>query len=444
MKNNIFKAYDIRGIYPEEVNETTAYKIGCSFAKFIERGTVVVGMDNRSSSEKLKKNLIKGLVNSGCKVLDLGLSSTPMFYFAVGILKANGGICVTASHNPADYNGFKFVKKNVIPICEGYGMEELKEIYFNQTEFEEIEGGSVEEVDILDQYVDFNLEKFDSSNFSKFNIVVDTVNAVSSLDISSLKDKFKGKITHLFYDLDSSFPNHGLNPLEEKNLVPLINSVIEKKADFGIAFDGDGDRIIFIDEKGRFVRPGIILGIILSDILEKGNEIAFDPRTSKSVKELIEDRGGRIILERAGSPFLKQGMRDNKTVFSGEVSGHFFHEEFFYSECPLFVILKIMEIMNKEKKTLSQLSEPFSKYAHSGELNFEVNDKDKIIKEIEEKYSDAKILKIDGIRADFDDWWFLVRKSNTQPLIRLIIEADNNKLLEEKKEEILDIIKNSS
>ena len=440
MNDNIFKAYDIRGLFPEEINETTAYKIGCSFAKFSGRGTVVVGMDNRESSLKLKSKLIKGLLESGCKVIDLGLSSTPMFYFAAGALKADGGICITASHNPKEYNGFKLVRKNVVPVNEGFGLEKIKERY-SRIEFEEREGGCVEETDFLDKYIDFNLSKFDLSGLKDFNIVIDTANAVSSLDISSFKDKFEGKLTHLFYELDSSFPNHGLNPLEEENLFSLIDSVKKEKADLGASFDGDGDRIIFIDEEGIPVRSDIILGIILSDLIKKEDKIVYDFRCSKVIKELIEEKGAIAIQEKAGNPFIKHAMRENETIFSGEVSGHFFHKDFFYSECPLFVLLKILEIMKKKKKTLSQLVKPFKKYSYSGEINFEVVNKDRVVKKIEDKYKEGEVLKIDGLKIDFEDWWFLIRKSNTQPLIRLIIEAKNDKLLEEKKEELISLIK---
>jgi phosphomannomutase len=440
MNDNIFKAYDVRGLSPEEINETTAYKIGCSFAKFVGRGTVVVGMDNRETSPILKQKLIKGLVSSGSRVIDLGLSSTPMFYFAVGALKADGGVCVTASHNPKEYNGFKFTRKNAVPVNEGFGLEKIKERY-SRIEFEEREGGSVEETEFLDKYIDFNLSKFNLDDFKDFNIVIDTANAVSSLDISTFKDKFTGKITHLFYELDSSYPNHGLNPLEEKNVSSLIDSVMKEKSDLGVALDGDGDRIIFVDENGKTLRSDIILGIILSDLIKEGDKIAYDFRASKSIKEFIEEKGGIPILERAGNPFVKHAMRENETVFSGEVSGHFFHRDFFYSECSLFVLLKIMEIMNKTKKTLSELAKPFEKYSYSGEINFEVEDKDEVIKKIEENYTDGEVSKIDGLKIDFKDWWFLIRKSNTQLLIRLIIEADNDELLEEKKKELTELIK---
>lgn len=416
----IFKAYDIRGIYGEQLNEDIAYKIGRAFAVYIG-SKIVVAKDNRLSSDSLFEALTRGITDEGSDVYNIGLSTSPMFYFAVSNLVCDGGVIITASHNPPQYNGFKMVRSDAMPLSGEDGIDQIKQLV-EENNFSSSKKGNISTLDITDKYVNsFEIKKYN------LRVVVDTANSVSGLIVNRM---FSGvSLFHLFSELDGSFPNHEPNPLEEKNIKDLKEKVLEHGADIGIAFDGDGDRVFFVDEKGELISSDLIIALIAKLIDKK---VLYDLRCSNIIKETARDS----VMWRVGHSFIKKKMKDEDIFFGGEYSGHYYLKQgSSYFESPYFVIYKLFEAM--ENKKLSELIAPFKKYYHSGELNFEVKDKQSVIEKVEKNYSYGKITKIDGVRIDFDDWWFLLRGSNTEPILRLIVEAKSKELLDSKIKEIV-------
>jgi phosphomannomutase len=444
MNPKIFKAYDIRGVYPEEINEEAAYKIGAAFAVFIkkvsnkENPQIVVGRDNRKSSDSLFAELARGITSQGADVINIGLSATPTLYFAVANYKYDGGINVTSSHNPKQYNGFKMVREKAIPLSGEAGIEEIKELAFTNN-FSVVEkSGKIIEKDISDDYISSNKVKDD------FNIrmIVDTANSVSGVVVPRIFNQVN--LLHLFGDLDGDFPNHEPDPFKKENIEKLQKEVIRDSADIGVALDGDGDRVFFVDEMGETVSSDMILALTSSIVLEEKpkSRIFYDLRCSKIVKEIIESLGGEAIIGRVGHSFVKSLMREKDIFFGAEYSGHYYLKQGSdYYESPFFAIFMVLEEMKKTGKKLSELVKDFKKYYHSGEISFEVENKEEIIEKVKEKYSNGKLLTIDGVRIDFDNWWFSIRSSNTEPILRLIVEGDAKEIMEEKLKEIEGIIR---
>ncbi len=432
--NNIFKAYDIRGIYGKDLNEDAAFKIGEAFALFLKKKlnkeelTVVLGKDNRSSSNSLFSFIKRGILSQSVNVIDIGLSTTPLFYFSVAHFNYDGGIIVTASHNPKEYNGFKVVGPKAEPISETNGLLEIKELV-KKNVFEKKSPGKEEKNSFIDEYVSFN--SFDD-DFSGLKIVVDTANSVSGIVVPN----FLPRAIHIFEYLDGSFPNHEPDPLKKENTEDLKKEIIKQKADLGVAFDGDGDRIFFLDEKGSAIPSDLILALMVVSIIKDKEKILYDVRSSNIVKELIDGLGGIAVLSRVGHSFIKEKMKQEDIVFGGEYSGHFFSKNHYFTECPYFVLFTILKILKTEKVKMSQLMKPFKKYFHSGEINFKVENKEEKIKQIKENYKEGIVTEVDGLRVDFPDWWFLVRASNTEPLIRLIVEAKTEELMKSKIEDL--------
>lgn len=446
----IFRAYDIRGIYPRELNEKSAEIVGRAFVKFLEEGTktdgleIVLGSDNRASSLSLSAALKKGVLEEGARVIDIGLSPTPVFYFAVWNYGFKGGIQVTASHNPPQYNGFKVVREKAKMVGENSGLGKLKRmaLEIGETEGEKVKGGGAKGKEVLEDYIEFNLRGVNLSGIENFKLVIDTGNAVSGVLVERLKKYLPCQIFHLFPELDSRFPNRGLNPLEEENTRYLREAVKEQAADLGMAFDGDGDRVIFIDEKGGLIAPDLVSALISKIILRenKGAKIVYNVNLSNIVREVIEENGGRAIPCRIGHTFVKKEMIEEGAVFGAEYSGHYFHKNHSFCEAPLFVLFKLMEETRREKRSISKLVFPFKKYFYSGVVNFNVREKQEKIKKIEKKYQRGKISRLDGLRVDFPNWWFNVRPSNTEDTLRVTVEAKTKNLMEEKLEEIRKII----
>lgn len=445
----IFRAYDIRGLYPSEINEKIAFLIGRAFVKFLKKGAqkreiikIGIGRDNRISSPYLLRGLKRGILTERVKVFDFGLSTTPLFYFGISHLKLTGGIQITASHNPPQYNGFKIVKRGAFPVGEGSGLEEIKKLVFSEETLKRERKGISIKKKILKEYIDFNLKEFNLKDFLPLKIVVDTANSVSGILFPRLLEKTKIKIFHLFSELDGTFPNHPPDPLVKENLKVIRERVKKEKATLGVAFDGDGDRIIFIDEKGEIISGDLILAFLAKTILEKKprQKIAYDIRSSNIVPETIKRYGGIPLVSRIGHSFIKQKMRKEDIVFGGELSGHYYSKNHYFCEAPILVLLKIIEKISQTKKPLSELIKPFKKYFHSGEINFKTEKKEEIIRELERRYKKGRVTKLDGIRIDFQDWWFLVRPSNTEPVLRLVVEAKEKRLLKEKIREVKKII----
>lgn len=444
IKPEIFRAYDIRGIYPSTINESTSYLIGRAFVKFLKKPqpNIVVGRDNRLSSTQLFKALTKGILEQGGNVIDIGLALTPMLYFSVAHFKFDGGINITASHNPPEYNGFKLVREEAIPISGTTGLKEIKKLA-NQTFEAPTKRGKLIKKKVLNEYIKFNLKDFNLKEIKPLKIIIDTANAVAGIVVPEFFKKTNCKIYHLFSELDGSFPNHLPTPHEEKNLKWLKEEVKKKKANLGIAFDGDGDRIIFVDENGKMIEGDLITSLLVSLILKEnsGEKVLCDVRSSNVVRDAVKENRGKVVIGRIGHSFIKEKMRKENIIFQGELNGHYYLKDHYFSEAPFFVIFKILEEISKTKKKISELVKPFQRYFHSGEINFKVENKREVLKNLEKKYKGGKISKIDGLRVDFPDWWFNARPSQTEPVLRLVVEAKTKKLMIEKKKELSSLIK---
>lgn len=438
MEEKIFKAYDIRGTFPEEVNEDAAYKIGRAFVSFLKKDKpkIVIGMDNRLSSGVLSNALQKGITEQGGDVVDLGFCTTPMFYFAAAKNDYDGGLMITASHNPPQYNGFKMVNKGGVPISGATGIEEIKKLALANDFIPAVNLGNKEKKDILPDYV----EVTQSSETFDYTVIVDTANSISGIPVKKMLNKIG--LIHIFDELDGNFPNHEPDPLKKENIEALKTAVKIASANLGIAFDGDGDRVFFVDENSQIISADLILALMAGIILKKRGKqkIIHDIRCSNIVPETIKKWGGEAIASRVGHSFIKEKMRETDAIFGGEFSGHYFYKNAFFSEDPFFVVFSILTEMKKTGKTLSQLIAPYRKYFHSGEINFTVENPALKIKDLKEQYKLGTVSEMDGLRVDFQDWWFLVRASNTEPILRLIIEAQTQFLLDEKTKELSKII----
>lgn len=439
----IFRAYDIRGIFPNEIDEEMAYKIGRAFVKFLRKKklNIVVGRDGRLSSPQLFNALAKGILKQGANVIDIGLSTTPMFYFAAAHYGFDGGIQISGSHNPREYNGFKLIREGAVPVSGKTGIKEIRNLVL-KNKFEAVKQGKIMKKEVLREYAAFNLKELNLKAIKPFKFVIDTANAVPGVIVPALFKKINCKIHHLFAKLDGNFPNHPPDPHQKKNLKCLQKEVKNKKADLGIAFDGDGDRVIFADEKGEIIGGDLITALIAIIILNDhpGEKIFYDLRSSNIVKEVIEKAGGEIIIGRLGHSFIKEQMRKENIIFAGEFNGHYYLREHYFCETPFFVIFKILEEISKTGKPLSALIKPFKKYYRSEEINFTVKNKEKILRQLEKKYKAGKILKTDGLRVDFKNWWFNVRLSHTESLLRLNLEATTKRLMEKRKKELAKLI----
>jgi len=455
INEKVFKAYDIRGCFPEEINSEFAFSLGRAFVEFLKQQyykpgrknrnlKILIGRDGRKSSPVLTKSLIKGILSSGADIVDIGLSTTPLFYFSVVRFDCDGGIEVTASHNPSQFNGFKIVRKKAVPVGGKTGLERIR-FLMKRDGGKKREGpkGRIIKKEAIKKYVKFVSSGFKFKDFLPFKIVIDTANAVPGILIPEVFKKTPFKISTIFKKLDGSFPNHGPNPLIEKNLRFLKEKIKEKKADIGIAFDGDGDRIVFIDERGETIQGGLICALISQILLSKnkGEKIIYDIRLSNVVREVIKENGGVPLLSHVGHSIIKEKMRKEDVLFAGEFSGHFYYKFHYFLETPFFVLFKILEKASKDKVSISELIKPFRIYFHSGEMNFKVKDKEKIIAKLEKIYGGkGKASHFEGLRVDFKDWWFNVRLSNTEDLLKLVIEAKEKKIMEEKKKEIKRLI----
>jgi phosphomannomutase len=440
--SDIFKAYDIRGLYPEEVNEHTAYKIGKAFVRFLRCKNVAIGMDMRDSGKKLFSALAKAINEQGTDVIDIGMCTTPMFYFCVANYRYDGGIMITASHNPAKYNGFKLVRKQAVPIGLGSGMEKIKKLSSKDLKKAKKEG-SITKKDFMADYINHAL-KFNTMEKSKkkLKIVIDYGNGMGSLETDNVLKGLNLKIAEMYKNPDGNFPNHEANPLKPENVKDLKKRVLKEKADLGIAFDGDCDRVGFIDEKGVYVPGDMITALIAQQLLKiyPNSGVLYDLRSSLATKEAIEKAGGRALKSRVGHAFIKKQMRKKNAVFAGELSSHFYFRDNFYTESSIGAALSILSLLSSSGKKMSELVKPLKKYFKSEEINSEVADKEEKIRELAKRYRDAKISWLDGMTAEYKGWWFNVRPSNTEPLLRLNLEAKSKKLMESKIKEVLNII----
>ena len=479
----IFKAYDIRGKYPQELDEAKARAIGWAAAQFIKRHkktvgrpTIVVGRDVRISSPTLSKNLIKGLLAGGADVTDIGAVTTPMSYFACGFYKFDGSIMVTASHNPPEYNGFKICREKAMAMSETTGLREIEKL---TTGAERVipmlpQGGEIKRLDIKSDYKEF-IRRFilepvgakrRTGSYPDFTsgkpirkplrIAVDFTNGSVGPIFGVIFNHLPNlKIIPLCLEPDGRFPNHEPNPMKDENINDLKRAIKRTRADLGVAFDGDGDRVIFLDENARRIPNDLMTALIAGQILRsdsgvpiisgknhKREHIVYDLRSSRIVKEQIAKLGGRPVRERVGHAFIKATMRKHDAAFGGELSGHYYYRDNYFADSALLTFIHLINLISRSNKPVSEIIKPLRKYFHSGELNFTVADKEKKMAEAVRKFSDGKIDYLDGVTVEYDDWWFNLRPSNTEPLLRLNIEADTKRKLTSARRAIEKMLKN--
>ena len=439
---NIFKAYDIRGVYPGEINEKLAYAIGQAVASFLNEKEIVVCKDIRLSSEALFRALASGINDAGADVIDVGYGTTPMCYFANFFYGYKASIGITASHNPKEYNGFKICKANAVPLSYESGLNEIEKLLRENKVRRGSSKGTIKKKDILGDYVNY-MSKFVKVN-RKICVVVDASNGAAGTSIFKIFNDVKNvDLIPLYFEPDGSFPNHSPNPMEKGAVDELKKTVIARKADFGAIMDCDADRVFFVDETGGDVRGDYVTALIAREMLKAklGQRILYDLRSSRIVRETVEKFGGSAEMCRVGHAYIKQEMRQKNAVFAGELSGHYYYKDISYTDSGLLTLIKIINFVSLQDKKLSEIMHAMDKYYHTGEINFTVRDQEGVMNRIEEAYSDGRISHLDGILVEYDDWWFNLRKSNTEPLIRLTLEAIHKDNMEDRKKEISKLIK---
>jgi phosphomannomutase len=444
----IFKAYDIRGIYPDQIDEEDAWKIGCATARFLrsllsgyERGqanaqSLCVGRDMRTHSKAIAKALIKGMNATGANVIDIGMVDTPQMYFAINHLGTCGGVQVTASHNPAKYNGFKISGLSAKPVGVDTGLKDIKHIAMALVHTKAKVTGSVQKYDLTAEYKNHVL-KFLRPNIKKMKIAVDAFNGMAGTMVPAIFSNLPVEIVPLNFEHTGEF-KHEPNPLVEKYLDEVKAAVKEKECNFGVCFDGDADRLMMVDEKGDTIGCDLMTALMAPYFLEKKpkSAIVYDLRSSRVVMEEIIKYSGTPRRERVGHAFMKKAMRDSHAIFGGELSGHFYYSNNYYTDSAVITLVHVMNIVSKAGVPMSELIKPLRKYRSSGEINFEVEDKQAKMDELARRYSDGRIDHLDGITIGYKDWWFNCRPSNTEPLLRLNIEAKSKEMLDEKFSEL--------
>lgn len=439
----IFKAYDIRGIYGSELDDTVAYRLGRAVVVHFGAKKIAVGRDVRASSPALYAELSRGITEQGADVIDLGVVTTPMVHFAAGRLEVDLAIVVTASHNPPEYNGFKIDLKDAIPVGEKTGLQDLRELVITNAFPESESQGRVLEEDVRPAYYSY-FSSFAHLGDKRFTLAIDTANAMGIVELP-MYDQFPENLTvhKLYNDLSKPFSVHEPNPLKTETLDELRALVQDKQADLGIAYDGDADRIGFVDERGEIIPMDLITGLVAKIVLEKnpGATILYDLRSSRAVKETIEENGGQAIECRVGHAFIKRQMRDDGAIFAGELSGHYYFIENSYAEASTLVAFHLLNLMTETGQSISELVAGLRRYVHSGEINSEVEDKDMVLNKLRGQYKDGMQHELDGLKVNYPEWWFNVRPSNTEPVLRLTLEATTQELMEEKRDELLAIIR---
>ena len=444
----IFKAYDIRGLYPGEINEEVARQIGRGFVAYLKPDQIAVSRDMRVSSPAIAAAFIDGAREQGANVIDYGMMSTDMMYFAVVKDGLAGGAQVTASHNPGRYNGIKMVRQEALPLSGDAGIGDIRDMLANdRLPAPAAARGSLTTRQVLPEYVDKVMSFIDPSVIKPFTVVLDAGSGMGGLVAPKLFDRLPCKTTRLCFEIDGTFPNHEANPLIEENRRDITEEVIRQKADVGIAWDGDADRCFFIDGSGEFISGDFITALLAEAFLLKqpGATIIYDLRASHAVKDTVERHGGRALMNRVGHAFIKRRMREEDAAFGGEVTGHYYFKDFYYADNGFIPALLILELMSKKNKSLRDLLQPYrERYFISGEINTKLARMEEVpakLEAIEARYRDAQLSKLDGISVDYPDWHFNVRPSNTEPLIRLNLEALTPELMQAKRDEVLSVIR---
>ncbi len=422
----IFKAYDVRGTYPDQVNEALFEAIGQAAPLVLKCKTAVVSRDMRESGVTLAQAMMRGLTKEGVDVFDIGMASTPMLYFATAYLKAGAGVQITASHNPAAYNGCKWCREDAIPVAYDSGLADIEKLVNKNAFTPAPVEGTVKTGDVFTEYR-ANLLKY-AGSVKPLTIVVDAGNGVMGAFLPKLFEKLPCEVIPMYFEPDGTFPNHEANPIKEENMRDLVAKVKEVGADLGVAFDGDGDRSMYVDEQGTIIPADFITALLAGEMLaqDPGATIFYDLRSSKVVKEEIERQGGVAKLCRVGHSFIKAMMREDKAIFAGELSGHFYFRELHYTDNAEMAMISVLSTVSKSGKKLSEHIAPFKKYFATGEINFVVEDTAPVLEKVEAQFKDRakEIFQLDGLSMYFDGYWFNIRASNTEPVLRLNLEAD--------------------
>ena len=443
-----FKAYDIRGQIPNELNADIAYRIGNATVEFLGAKRVVVGRDIRLSSEEFMQVVSRGIREAGVEVLDIGLGGTEMVYFATSHLNADGGIMITASHNPADYNGLKLVRESSRPISGDTGLKDIRKLAEQDERLTADKEGTHTPVDIFDDYIAHMMSYIDVEKLRPLKIVVNAGNGGASIALDGLEKHLPFEFIKIYYEPDGSFPNGVPNPMLEENRQPTIDAIQESGADFGIAWDGDFDRCFFFDENGRFIEGYYIVGLLAQAQLEiePGAAIVYDPRLVWNTQEIVKQHGGRGVQSKSGHSFMKEVMREQDAVYGGEMSAHHYFRNFFYCDSGMIPWLLVAQLVSSLGASLSQLvDERMERFPASGEINRKVPDAALAIQTIRDRYApDASAIdETDGISLEFEQWRFNLRASNTEPVIRLNVESRADKaLMQAKVREILSLLDN--
>ena len=442
---SIFGAYDVRGIYGQTMTDEVAYRIGRAAAAYLNVPEIAVGRDMRLSSPQLSAALIRGITDQGTNAVELGLTTTDELYFAVGKFNYPAGVMITASHNPAQYNGMKFCRAEAFPISIDTGLGDIRDLAVSGNFPAPERKGQVTQRDVTDAYIQHALSFIDVSKIRPLKVVVDAGNGMAGLIVPKVFKHLPCELIPMYFELNGSFPNHPASPIEPENVADLQKKVVETHADLGAAFDGDADRMFPIDERGEIVDGSMVTAIVANSLLHKhpGSTILHNLIVSKSVPELVKRLGGNPIRTRVGHSFIKAEMRRTNAIFGGEHSGHFYFRDNWYADSGLIALLITLELVSVENKPLSELLKPLDHRFRSGEINTRVSDVQSKLQALKEHYAPQaqSFDEMDGVTFDFGDWWFNVRSSNTEPLLRLNVEADNKPLMEEKRDEVVSFIR---
>jgi phosphomannomutase len=438
--DRIFKAYDIRGLYPSEIDEEIARRIGWAFARFAKASRVLVGRDMRTSSPSLAQAFLEGVRDAGVDGIDLGLVSTDQVYVASGRHDAPGAM-FTASHNPAEYNGIKLCLAGAAPVGEESGLAEIRALAEGPVEPAPTRG-SLSAMDTLDEFVEHLLAQVDVGAMAPLTVVADAANGMGGRVVPAVFDRLPVKLFPLYFELDGTFPNHPADPIQPENLVDLRRAVQEHGADVGLAFDGDADRVFLIDERAEPVSGSLTTALVAKRILARhpGSTVIHNAICSRVVPEVIRECGGTPVRSRVGHSFIKTLMAETGAVFAGEHSGHYYFRENYRADSGLLAALCVLETISAERKPLSELLAPLKRYAASGEINTRVSDPKAVVERVAAAFADGEQDRLDGLTVSYADWWFNVRPSNTEPLLRLNVEANDEALLARRRDEVLALI----
>jgi phosphomannomutase len=441
----LFKAYDVRGIAGENLTDEVAYRIGRAAAHYLDVPQIAVGRDMRLSSPQLAAALLRGIIDQGTNAIDLGMVTTDGLYFAVGAFDYPAGVMITASHNPGQYNGMKFCRAKAFPISLDSGLDAIRDLAVRGDFPTPVHTGQVRKHEILDAYVKHVLSFIDVNKVKPLKVVIDAGNGMAGLVLPRVFTHLPCELVPLYFELDGSFPHHPASPIEPENMIDVQQKVREVGADLGAAFDGDADRMFPVDEHGDLVDGSMVTAIVANSLLRKqpGSTILYNLIVSKSVPTLIEKLGGKAVRTRVGHSYIKAEMRQRNAIFGGEHSGHFYFRDNWYADSGLIAVLLTVELLSMADQPLSELLKPLDQWVRSGEINSRVSDVQGKLQALEERYSREaeSVDHLDGLTFDYGDWWFNVRSSNTEPLLRVNVEAKTRTLMEQRRDEILALIR---